>query len=195
MTTIGVHVRNGNLDFGRKVVGLQYYIDIVDRIAATLRTTSRPVGLVFLCSHIQEENVVSSQHIHTTYRRDFKWVVLPHEKLEHNAEVEYIFKDTNNPLAHSMNRHALAVQYYADLHALSRADYFVGSNSNMYTVVASMRIVNGIFKHANDTCMVDFKSGDLVCEGDETVKALYRTEHNGGFQNPTPHMDWMEMPP
>jgi hypothetical protein len=196
MTSIGVHLRAGDIAIdGRRVLSVDDYMLHVDRIAETLQHTSRPVGLVFFCSHIQEENVISSEHMQATYNRSFKFAVLPHSDFGH-IEFNVLMESKN---ASQYQKHDMAVQFYTDLEVLSRVDYFIGSMSNMYTLIAGMRIARGPHTRNNQSCLLDFHpnangSFDLHCEGSVLAKNQWIMEHAGSFKNRVPGMDFVDLP-
>ena len=67
--TIGCHVRGGVLDDGRSPANISFYIANIDKMAAKLAMEGRPVGLVFFCSDLPEETLVSSEHLHAAFPR------------------------------------------------------------------------------------------------------------------------------
>jgi hypothetical protein len=201
-STIGVHLRGGVPDGNMKVMSVDLYMKYVDQIAERLKDTDRPVGLVFFCSHVQEENVISSEHMQATYNRPFKFVILPHNFIGHGEAQWHLQKDRyNKPEINAtepeLNLHNLAVDFYTDIEILSSVDYFIGTVSQIYTLVAGKRIASGIHKANNQTCLIDpTKLVDneykMHCEGSVFAQHQWVIVH-GGMNNPHSHLNFIDM--
>ncbi len=193
-TTIAVHIRGGDPDQGRVVLAVDTYMKYVDEIAVKAAAQGKPVGIVYLCSHTQEENIISAEHMHAKYNRTYKFVVLPHASTG-PGESEHALR--NASLVNKPHNSILTTEFYADVEILAASDYFIGSHSNVYNLVVALRIARGTQKYLNQSCYVDTRDKEIYCEGSHQVKELWRGAQAGvgkqvSFSNPNIEMDWYD---
>ena len=174
---IGVHVRGGSPDNGRHVANISYYIEAIDIIAKEIQQ----VSAVFLCSDLPEKTLVSEEFLTKTFPRPWKYVLLPHLSLpsEKHMEAAFALKDDVN---HKYSRRQLATEFMSDVDILTKTDAFIGTWSNMYTLVTALRIARGNNKFKKHSCFLHIGYVDkpkFLCEGDEEAKTIWKTQTGG----------------
>lgn len=169
--TIGVHVRGGAPDTDRKVANLSYYIDAVDTKAAEMAGEGRPVGLVYLCSDLPEENIISTESMNQRFPRPFKFVVLPHITLgAGEAELNLRGMLKNHP-----PKRDLFMEYMADVEILASVDFFIGTFSSVYPMVVALRVARGSPDMRFTSCFLQIQDDvpPLLCEGKNDTAFLW----------------------
>lgn len=81
------------------------------------------------------------------------------------------------------------IDFLSDVEILSNTDMFIGFFSNMYIMIALLRIARNFGEH-KDICYIDPFSVDLkdiiLCEGSEAAKVSWRRfDGLGGYENPS----------
>ena len=99
-------------------------------------------------------------------------MLLPHTSLG-SGDAEVHMRNKSNPLR--LETFRLVSEYYADIHFLAKADAFLGSESNLYPIVAALRVIRPPFQR-NRTCYLDirFPFAPLVCEGSIEARQLWQ---------------------
>ena len=85
------------------------------------------------------------------------------------------------------SRRPLAIEYFTDLSILAQADAFVGSSSNVYTIVTGLRVARGydLINNHSGFLQLTRTPPKLICEG--TLEALEEWQHHsfGGYTGGT----------
>lgn len=199
-SVIGVHVRDGNTyDFGRRVLNLTTYLQFIDKKAEELAAQGKPVVTVFLCSHLQEHNIKSSEYMNKEFPRPYEFIVLPHVVLPHLPfKVELDDALANKTFRSIAPLRQMFVEYLSDVEILAQSDFYLGVTSNVYTLVAGKRIVRQY--DPATTCYIDSRHPDvpLLCENNPQSHDIWKmyfghllsTRRNpdpgGGYETGTP---------
>jgi len=175
---IGVHVRGGSPDNGRHVANVSYYIEAIDIIAKEL---NEEVTTVFMCSDLPEKTLVSEVYLSTTYPRPWKYVLLSHLSLPSDEHMEAAFA-LKADLDHKYSRKQLATEFMSDVDILTNTDAFIGTWSNMYTLVTALRIARGKNTFQKHACFLHIgyvPRPKFLCEGSEEAKEIWRLQTGG----------------
>jgi hypothetical protein len=177
---IAVHFRGGDLDIGRKVANMSFYIDAVDKLAADLHFQGKAVDRVYICSLDQPNNIISADHMSSLFPRPWKYIVLPHYSV---GEVEYYFKSLPKGTLPSVRKRDLFAEFVSDVEIFAHADAFLGSYSNMYPLITSLRIARGVGR-LNHSCYLELRNSTppVYCEGMPEAKGLWK-HYFGGYEN------------
>jgi hypothetical protein len=112
LCSVGVQIRGGKPDGGRKPLDTAAYMAEVDRLAEDLRLSLRPLRIVYLCSDLPEQNFISAESMTERFpNRTFSFVALPHTSLG-DGEAEINLRTStahNNGTAESKIRKNLMV--------------------------------------------------------------------------------------
>lgn len=70
---------------------------------------------------------------------------------------------------------------------MAYTDVFVGGTSNIYLIVAGLRIARGV-GYYNDTCSIELANwselyGKMFCEGTLWARDLWRRHSEGGYED------------
>jgi hypothetical protein len=133
--SIGVHLRGGKPDVGRKPLQLDEMMTQIDDTVARLAKANQTVSQVYICSDEQDTNIISAEHMSKLYPRKFRYAILPHLNYSMGTEAEWAFADKKKNLSPA----DVYAEFLADIHILAHADVFIGSRSNIYIVVAALR--------------------------------------------------------
>jgi hypothetical protein len=120
----------------------------VDKTAARYKAMGDTVTQVYLCSDTQNTNIISAKHMKLKYPRPFKYVVIPHIAFSDGTEAEFVIRnkfyetDNSTRVAALENVTTMAVysEFLADVRILAHADVYIGSHSNIYILVAGLRM-------------------------------------------------------
>jgi hypothetical protein len=153
----------------------------VDIYAERLQLEGRPVGVVYLCSDLPEDNIRSSEYMAQQFPRNWTYVVLPHISLgSGEAELKMKNKDLPKP-----PKKDLYIEYLTDIEILASSTVLIGTLSNVYLLAASLRVARNIGTK-NESCFVDSRhyykdNPPLFCEGAPENKKLWAELNMGGF--------------
>jgi hypothetical protein len=149
----------------------------VDRAAAKLAALQQPVRLVFLCGHDSHTTFKSAAYMSKHYPRDFQYSVLQYTKLPYAGEADNAVRKNNS------SAHLVSLEFIADIEIMAAASAYIGSYSNVFTLVQSRRIAHsyavssssnsgnsssiGSAKVTLPSCFIDSKKVPpvTVCEG------------------------------
>ena len=173
-----VQLRGGNPDGGRVVgyINPKKVNSHIQRMADDiLNKTGKPVTLVYLASDHPADTYVSIEAM-ANYSSRFEYVDMHHLELS-KGEVEYALKK-----ADMSTRRRLAVEFYADLWLYSLADGYIGSTSNIYYVVSSIRaaLSSGIREHTCQLRNIENYGLQFWCERSKEMMNHLR-ELTGGY--------------
>jgi len=173
---IGVHIRGGSPDNRRTIANVSYYIEAIDIIAKELDQ----VTAVFFCSDQPEKTVVSVEYLTSTFPRPWKYILLEHLTLpsNHHNEAAFALKDD---VQHKYSRKQLATEFLSDVDILTKTDAFIGTWSNMYTLVTALRIARGNTRFKKHSCFlhIGVVPPKFLCEGDEEAKMIWKLQTGG----------------
>jgi hypothetical protein len=157
------------------VLSIADYMRQVDRAAAKLAALQQPVRLVFLCGHDSHKTFKSAAYMAKHYPRDFQYSVLQYTKLPYAGEADNAVRKNNS------SAHLVTLEFIADIEIMAAASVYIGSYSNVFTLVQSRRIANSYTdSNSNSTssgsssgrvtlpsCFIDSKKLPpvTVCEG------------------------------
>lgn len=196
-SSVAVHVRGDkamlNSD-GRSPAHLDHYMKAVDLKAEAMAAQNRPVGVVYLCSHVQQENIISAESMQHRYPRPWRYVVLEHTSLGAGANesvlADQTFRDKEKPYLRQQ-----IVEYFSDIEMMVDADIFIGTFSSMYTLAAGLRVARYPHLPKNSTCFLDIRNNNnnaqqqqqqqipaLTCEGTVEAEEIWRVM-NGGYKS------------
>ena len=187
---IGVHIRRGTPDSGRHVANTSYYIAAVDSIADQLVRLGRPpVTGVYICSDLQQELEVD---INIIFPRPWIFFFRPHFFFppdifgNKTKEIQHVV-ESGRIERRGFSKRTMAVEYFVDLEILAQADAFVGSSSNVYTVVTGLRVARGYDLFKNHSCFLQLMGNPvkLVCEGTSEALAEWNHHSLGGYTGGT----------
>jgi hypothetical protein len=138
----------------------------VDTAAAKLAALQQPVRLVFLCGHDSHKTFRSAAYMTKHYPREFQYSVLQYTKLPYAGEADNAVRKNNT------SAHLVSLEFIADIEIMAAASAYIGSYSNVFTLVQSKRIANS-YTDSNSTrltlpaCFIDSKKVPpvTVCEG------------------------------
>eukprot|EP01038_Epipyxis_sp_PR26KG_P011955 gene11955-16002_t len=84
--------------------------------------------------------------------------------MEQEIALREIFRGSSYENISKMN---FVLENIADIEILAAADVFIGSLSNVYAMVASLRLSRYPERPLNNTCLIDFRSAHhpVLCEG------------------------------
>ena len=182
-SVVGVHIRRGSPDHGRHPANTSYYISAVDTLAAQLETLGRPISVVFICSDLQQE---LESNISVLFPRPWKYVLLPHfiypPQLLGKHEIQHIV-ESGRLERNGFSRRTMAMEYFTDVEILAQADAFIGSSSNVYTLVTALRVARGFDSFANHSCFMKLTTSPptLHCEGTQDALEEWRHHSFGGY--------------
>ena len=180
---IGVHIRRGTPDSGRHVANTSYYVEAVDSIAEQLLRLGRPpITGVYICSDLQQElepdiNLIFPRPWIFFFRRHF---IFPVNIFGNKTkEIQHVVESGRS----GFSKRTIATEYFTDLEILTHADVFIGSSSNVYTVVTGLRVARGYDLFKNHSCFIQLMGNPvkMFCEG--TSEALAEWQHHslGGY--------------
>lgn len=180
LVVIAVQVRAINpktIDLNRQRISVDTYMKFIDLKVAELASRGVTVTTVYLCSHVPEENIKSSSYMQLTYPRPYRFVVIPHSSFgEGSGEVEYLIHDKQT--TQKPPQFNIVTDYLADIAIMAKADVFIGTFSNLYPVVAGIRIANQFGIANNCTCYLDTRGTldpQLKCEGNSDAHNIWKT--------------------
>eukprot|EP00667_Euglena_gracilis_P015463 EG_transcript_16100 len=164
----GVHARTAEMDDGRHALDLTEYLAVVDQKSkASVRAGGPPVVHVYVSSNAPELNVGSLGRLYRRFPRNYTFEVLPHLSFG-NADPETVLTSAVKQRGHRRELPPLRnlfLEYAADLEALTRADLFVGTHSNVYALAAALRLTLFPERPLEHTCHLDshYYPARLVC--------------------------------
>eukprot|EP00668_Euglena_longa_P027098 GGOE01033917.1.p1 GENE.GGOE01033917.1~~GGOE01033917.1.p1 ORF type:complete len:443 (-),score=126.86 GGOE01033917.1:639-1967(-) len=174
-----LHVRSGQPDARRKPLDVRHYIQAVDVLGRELGAHGFTVTQVYLCSNVPEVALVSVEHLRAHYPRNYTYAMLPHVSFG-NKEAELVLKHQK---AKKHARHtktlppaqAVFLEYVTDVEVMVKADIFIGTYSNVYTLAASLRGLHFPSRPPHHTCYLDSREDPppLVCEGTEEGRKFW----------------------
>lgn len=175
--TIGYHYRIGHADGARKPVDVDYHVLVIDSIVNNITNSGSKVEKVYLsgCCTENDHTIISQEKMTEKYNRDYKFSILP-QTLLGNGEVEFAL--TNALRSKSSSRpptYKLYTEFMADIEAFTRVDIFIGTRSNVYGVVAALRMSRYPDRPKNHTCFLDIllSPPPLICEGSNESKLFW----------------------
>jgi hypothetical protein len=176
--TVGVHIRAGQPDGGRHVISLEKYMQAVDAKAADLAALGIPVHTVYFTSDDLNSTVRSQHYLEATYPRAWRYVTLPHTTLG-KGEQEMMLRsgDWNDTI-----RTNIVSEFMSDISILAQSHVFIGSHSNIYAVVAALRLARHPSHSLQYTCFFDSHDPQpkLNCEGSDASRQFW--SNSFGFQ-------------
>eukprot|EP00667_Euglena_gracilis_P010337 EG_transcript_10520 len=163
--SVALHVRSGQPDGGRKPLDVGQYIRAVDRMGELLAPAGYNITHVYLCSNVPELALVSVDHVRAKHPRNYTYTMLPHVSFG-NKEAELVLKAKKHKQKVPPAR-AVFVEYVTDIEVMVKADIFIGTYSNLYTLTASLRGLHFPHRPPNHTCYLDSREDPppMVCEG------------------------------
>eukprot|EP00667_Euglena_gracilis_P012703 EG_transcript_13060 len=182
----GIHVRAGRPDLGRRALDVAEYLAAVDgKSRASVEAGGPPVAHVYLCSNAPETNLAAVDHLYGRFPHNYTYEVLPHASFG-NLEAEHILRGSTTRarwyrwLTTVQGKRLPAardvfLEYITDVEALTRSDIFIGSHSNMYALVAALRMTFFPEKPPQHTCYLDShrRPAPLVCEGTAAARHFW----------------------
>eukprot|EP00667_Euglena_gracilis_P011662 EG_transcript_11923 len=172
----GIHVRAGRPDGKRRVLDVAQYLAALDRKAeASVQAGGPPLAHVYLCSNVPGVALGSLENLYQRFPRNYTYQTLPHMSFG-NAEAEHVLRlalrrrGTWVPPARDV-----FMEYVIDVEVLTRADIFIGTHSNVYAVVAALRLTLFPERPLEHTCFLDphQRQARLVCEGSEEARRFW----------------------
>lgn len=186
-STMGVHIRGGNRNTssmtyidGRLPLSIDHYVKHIDEFAIKLKNRGKPLALVYLSSDRASETFISEEHMNTNFPRPYKFVTVPHIDLGPDEPEANALKPHKK---HLFMREQLTSEVINDIEKLVNVDVFLGSSSNFYPVITSLRIGRNIGNY-NDSCMVILTNGaknygNYICEGTKEMRDNWRLYFGG----------------
>lgn len=177
---LAVQLRGGKPDGGRVVgyINPKKVTKHIQRMADDIMNkTGKPVTLVYLASDHPADTYVSVEFMaNYSHSSRFKFVDMHHLELS-KGEVEYALKK-----ADMATRRRMAVEFYADLWLYSLADGYIGSTSNIYYIVSSIRaaLSSGIREHTCQLRNIENYGLQYWCERSNEMMNHLR-ELTGGY--------------
>jgi hypothetical protein len=134
--------------------------------AATEEVAVPGVVAVFICTDDVASTVVSEEHLNTLYPRKWRYVLLPRREVGGAKEEQETA--LRNMKQGTVDRQELLAEYMADMEILAKADAFIGCHSNVYGIVAALRL-SRYSQHfpLNHTCLLDHRLPRISVDGEE----------------------------
>lgn len=183
-STICVHIRGGHPDNSRVAGNIDRYMSQIDEIVnSSYQRTGKQVGMVYFASDLIHQNAISSEFMQERFPRPFSYKVLPHILDEHleDGETELFlnWQEDSEGLEHTsklgISRRNITTEFLIDINLLSKCDYFIGSVSSVYFLVAGLRIASNDVAY-NSTCYIETHTEDqpMVCEGSAKSRRFWQ---------------------
>ena len=186
--TVGVHIRVGSPDNNRKNSRIKDALDYINQeIIPEVEAMGKFVKSVYLCSHDQDlAGIVNEQHMLVTFppKHNYTYRVLAHTTFSHsrlkNAEAEVALRLSKQ---HNISRPPakdIYVEFLADVEILTRCDIFIGAHSNVYALVASLRMARYPARRLHWTLYLDSRKGFVpVTEKDDGGHLFWKESFRG----------------
>lgn len=176
---IGVHIRTGEPDYGRKVINLDAYMDAIEQKLKSIDIENRDIIIYFACN---DNNILKSEtYLKNTYgnKYEYKYFISMVNDINTNKEIELELRKNS-----SISRKQLMIEYLTDILILAKSDLFIGSESSNYGVVSALKHGLGMTRFNPNICYIN-RDINLVCEPPNTdlVPFLYSRKY---FSDGTP---------
>lgn len=177
--TIAVQLRTGSLDTGRTAIrNMTYVMTRVDEVVTRVQQMhNKTVAMVYLCSNDPQDTFISPTYMSKHYPRPFQYRTSPVTQVT-SQDFEYVLKYNKSSILQQL-RPDLMVDFFTDVEVLAKADFVLGSTSNVYMVSAAFRAARR--QHStfpNNTCYFEsrqqvVKDFPVFCEGSPQHKKLW----------------------
>lgn len=182
--TVGIHVRTGQLDYGRKVLSLESYMDALEKKLTLIDdiVQNRQIMIYFACNDIK--NTIKTQEYlqekfgeKYIYRFFYSMVV----DVDMSKEIEYQFYANYT----GISRRQLMIEYLTDVHVLTQTDLFIGSESSNYGVISALKHALYAPRFDSNICYID-REEKLICEPNNSESIPHLLAHYKGMTGGTP---------
>lgn len=186
---IAVHVRLHEPGDGRVTQNVSEYMRYVDAFANELASKGKPVVAVYFTSDHIEECIINGSYMSRMFPRSWEYIVLEHHSLGPGDPEKNLLNPTI-PQENKPKTSNLMVDFLVDIEIMSIADAFIGSGSNIFYMVSSLRAAKQS-GHRNHTCYIGgVREADyhphLLCEGSDEMEKIWTGVSGGGYVGGVP---------
>lgn len=185
--TIGVHIRSGNPDGGRRPSNISDAFNyITGIILKDMDSSGRYIQMIYICSDdLEGAGIISEEHMIATYsykelNQNYTIKILNHTQFNEKGEVE---TNLHKAIAYNLTRPSprlVYLEFLTDIEILVSCDIFIGAHSNVYTLVASLRMARYPTRPLNWTSYIDTHRNPAIIYNEQLNHHFWHQSY-GGF--------------
>lgn len=190
--TASIHVRSGNPDQARRGFTGSEHLAILRNYNNQLKYEQKRICTVYVSGDHLQDTIFFKMYANETNNSsvftpaysvqidDMVFKALP-RYIADEGEIEYQISRIKS--SSHITMHQIYLEYVEDIYFHSHVDYFIGSHSNMYAMIAPLREAYHPSWSNNRTCFLDshFNPSPLICLGEGRNIAFFRGAY-GGFK-------------
>lgn len=171
-----LHIRRGRPDSGRNIFNLAHYVGhLVVKADEHFHRTGVSITRVIVCSDHTADVMAGVDEAMKKFPRSWHYVFANDTALG-DGETEIDLRHAKT----AVDRQRLVMEYFSDTEIMAAADLFIGSHSNVYSIVSALRYSRVHGNPSLDTCFVNNldRHGGLACEGSPEAHTFWWDSYN-----------------